>query len=58
MIFGSIGTGYFIYGKKQQNTIALITGLLLAVYPYFVSNWVLVILIGVVLMSVPFIIKN
>ena len=30
MVFGSIGTGYFIYGKRQGEALWLIAGLLLA----------------------------
>lgn len=38
MIFGSIGFGVFIYGKKQSSLKALVIGLVLMVYPYGVSN--------------------
>lgn len=53
VLFSSIGLGYFIYGKKQRSIPALICGILLMMYPYFVSNtWVLVI-VGAVLTAVP-----
>lgn len=53
VLFSSIGLGYFIYGKKQRSIPALICGVLLMMYPYFVSNtWVLVI-VGAVLVAVP-----
>ena len=38
ILFGSIGAGYFIYGKKQQQFVPLLTGLALCVYPYFLSS--------------------
>lgn len=55
LIFGSIGMGYFIYGKKQQNMSALISGIALCAFPYFISNLWLMIIIGIALSSVPFI---
>jgi hypothetical protein len=54
VLFGSIGLGYFIYGKKQQLVVALLSGIALCVFPYFVSNVFLNIIIGVVLMALPF----
>jgi hypothetical protein len=58
MIFGSIGVGYFVYGKKQQRFIAMLSGFALCVFPYFVSNTVLMVLIGIVLIALPFFIRS
>ena len=38
VLFGSIGLGFFIYGKRQGAPVPLACGLLLMVFPYFVSN--------------------
>lgn len=57
-LFGSIGLGFFIYGKKQQKMVPLACGLILMVFPYFVSNTILLIVIGVVLMAVPYFIRS
>jgi hypothetical protein len=54
MLFGAVGFGFFIYGKKQQAIVPLICGLLLMVYPYFVSNTLLLVVIGVALMAIPY----
>lgn len=54
VIFGSIGLGYFIYGKKQQVAMPMICGLGLMLYPYFVSNTILLVLLGVVLSALPY----
>ncbi|MCO4780875.1 MAG: hypothetical protein KC646_01020 [Candidatus Cloacimonetes bacterium] len=35
LIWGSIGTGYFIYGKKSQKPLALVGGLVLIAASYF-----------------------
>ena len=56
-LFGSIGVGYFIYGKKQQQFVPTLTGLLLCVYPYFVSNIYLMFTIGAFLTLLPWIFR-
>ncbi len=57
-LFGSVGMGYLLYGKKQKHTVALLSGVGLCAFPYFVSNLVLIIITGIVLMALPFIIKS
>ena len=57
MVFGSIGMGYFVYGKKQARAIALLSGIGLCVFPYFVSNVYLMVLIGIALMAFPFLLQ-
>lgn len=42
LVFGSIGMGYLVYGKKQKKGIVLASGLGLIGIPYLISNtWVL-----------------
>ena len=53
VVFSSIGLGYFIYGKKQQQTMPLICGITLMTYPYFIENAVVLILIGIILCITP-----
>jgi hypothetical protein len=53
MLFGAIGAGYLVYGKRQRAIVPLACGLALMVFPYFVSsNWAIV-AVGVVLMAIP-----
>ena len=53
LLFGSIGLGFFIYGKRQGAPVPLVCGLLLMVFPYFVSSpWVMV-LVGAGLIAIP-----
>ncbi|MDD2725128.1 MAG: hypothetical protein PHH59_14055 [Methylovulum sp.] len=54
VLFGSIGFGFFIYGKKQSMLIPLVCGLALMAYPYFMPNAVVLVLVGVVLIAVPY----
>jgi hypothetical protein len=57
LLFGSIGLGYFIYGKKQRAVVPLVCGLALMVFPYFVSNALLLVGIGVVLAAIPYFLR-
>ncbi len=58
VIFGSIGFGFFVYGKKQKSVIPFISGLGLMVLPYFISNIYILVLLGIVLIALPFLIKK
>jgi hypothetical protein len=57
LLFGSIGLGFFIYGRKQKAVVPLLCGLMLMVFPYFVSNAMLLVGIGVVLMAIPYLLR-
>jgi hypothetical protein len=48
MLIGSVGLGLLIYGKKQVRFPQMGVGVLLLVYPYFVSNVWLMLGIAVV----------
>jgi hypothetical protein len=50
---GAFGSGYLIYGIKQQMFVAIISGIILSVYPYFVPNIILSILIGIFFILLP-----
>lgn len=53
-LFGAIGLGFFTYGKRQQSVVPLVSGILLCVFPYFVSNIYLLISVGAGLILIPF----
>jgi len=38
MLFSAFGFGYFMYGRKQQKTVALLSGIGLMVLPYFIDG--------------------
>ena len=58
VVFGAIGTGYFIYGKKQSRYMAMLAGLGLCFAPYFFSGNVALSLFSLVLLVLPFIFKS
>jgi len=57
LIFGSIGLGYFIYGKKQKKGVPLACGIGLMIFPYVVSNTVWLVVIGSLLSAVPYFLR-
>ena len=58
VLFGAIGLGFFVYGRKQSAVIPLICGILLMVFPYFVSNSYMIVGIGAVLVAIPYFIRR
>jgi hypothetical protein len=56
-LFGGVGLGYFIYGKKQGAIVPLVTGILLSVFPFFVTNAYLIVLVGCLLIAVPYFVR-
>jgi hypothetical protein len=57
LLFGSIGLGYFIYGKKQRAVVPLVCGLGLMIFPYFVPNTMLLVGVGALLIAVPYFLR-
>jgi hypothetical protein len=57
LLFGSIGLGYFIYGKKQRAAVPLICGLGLMIFPYFVPNTMLLVGVGAMLIAIPYFLR-
>jgi hypothetical protein len=57
LLFGSIGFGFFLYGKKQKAVVPLITGIALCVVPYFIANVYVLVMAGVILMVIPFFVR-
>ena len=58
VITSAFGMGYFVYGKKQGQPVPLVTGIVLMAYTYFVDSLVWSIVIGVVLIVLPFVVKT
>lgn len=57
MVFGAFGLGYFSYGKKQKRFIPFVSGVLLMVFPMFVTDTLWTVLIGLALMVLPFVVR-
>jgi hypothetical protein len=57
-ITGLFGVAYFVYGRKQGKMIFLATGIALMVYPYLFGNLAALIIIGAILLPLPFVFKD
>ncbi len=57
LVFGSIGVGYCIYGKKQRRMMAFISGLALIGLPYVVTSNLVLVVASLVAMCLPVFIK-
>jgi hypothetical protein len=54
VLFGGIGGGFFLYGKKQKAVVPLVVGIALIVLPYFISHVGLLLLLGAGLVVLPY----
>ena len=57
LIFGSVGLAYFMYGRKQKRGVPFFSGIGLMVFPYFVSNVYLVVILGIALIALPYFLR-
>jgi hypothetical protein len=58
LVTGSIGAGFFIYGKKQQKVVPMLSGAGLCIVPYLLTNLLLLASVSVVLCLLPFLIRT
>ncbi|ABW67183.1 hypothetical protein [Desulfosudis oleivorans] len=57
LLFSSIGLGLFLYGKRKQAIVPIVCGVALMVFPYFVSNTLALVVIGIVLVAAAFFVR-
>lgn len=57
LIFGSVGTGFAIYGKRQKAIVPLCVGIALCVVPYFIANVYVLVAVGCVLAAIPYFVR-
>jgi len=53
MLFGAVGLGFFVYGKKQKAIVPLCAGVALFLLPYFISNVYILIIGGAIIVALP-----
>jgi hypothetical protein len=57
VLFGALGIGFFTYGRKQKAVVPLITGIALFIFPYFISNVYMLVIVGAILVALPYFVK-
>ena len=50
-LFSLIGMGAFVYGRKTDRIGMILGGIALSVFPYFIGNPVVIVLVGVAIMA-------
>jgi hypothetical protein len=58
LLFGSIGTGYFMFGKTQGRLVPIGAGVGLMVIPMFLTNILLCCVACLAMMALPWIIRD
>jgi hypothetical protein len=58
MLFGTIGCGFLMYGKKAGEILPMGVGVALMVCPYFIANVVAMALVCGVLTATPFVLRE
>ncbi len=57
LIFSSLGLGYFVYGRRQQDKVVRYSGIALMLYPYAVTKLMPLIVVGLLLALAPKLIR-
>lgn len=57
LVFGSVGLGFFVYGKRQKSVVPAVCGLILMIFPYFISSTGLLVSIGAALIAIPYFVR-
>jgi hypothetical protein len=58
MLFGGIGLGMLIYGKKAGRLVPLIAGLALVTLPYVIPNLVILSIVCCILTALPWVLRH
>ena len=54
LVYGAIGLGFFLYGKRQGQAVPMLCGAGLGILPYFTTNPWILLLLGAILIVLPF----
>ena len=57
VMFGAIGLGYFTYGRRQRAVVPLLAGIALFIFPYFISNVYILVVVGIVIVALPYFVR-
>jgi hypothetical protein len=58
LVFGMIGMGMFMYGKKAGRPVPLAAGMGLMVLPYFITHLLIMVLVCSALTAVPWFLRD
>jgi nitric oxide reductase large subunit len=58
LLFGCLGTGFFMYGKNTHKFVPLGVGVALMIIPYFIANLITLSVVCAALSVLPFIVHE
>jgi hypothetical protein len=58
MVFGVVGIGLFLYGKKNGRLVPLAAGLALMTVPYFIPNVLALVAVCCAITTLPWLLRN
>jgi len=58
VLFGLVGMGMFMYGRKAGRMVPLVAGGLLMVVPYFLPNWIAQTVVCTALSAAPWVVRE
>ena len=58
LLFGSIGAGMLMYGKKAGRPMPLFAGLALVITPYFIPNLIALLIVCTLITALPLVLRN
>jgi hypothetical protein len=58
MLYGTIGLGFFMYGKKAARLVPMISGASLMICPYFIPNTAIMSIVCIALAAVPYFLRS
>ncbi len=58
MLFGTVGMGFLMYGKKAGELMPVGIGLALMICPYFITNVILMLGVCSALTALPFVLRQ
>ena len=58
VLFGAIGVGFFVYGRRQRMLVPFLSGIALMVVPYFVDSVGAMVALCVAFMALPYFIRR
>ena len=58
LVFGTVGMGMFMYGKKAGRMVPLGAGAGLMIVPYFIPNLIVLLIVGGGLMAMPWVVRE
>ncbi|MBU2869168.1 hypothetical protein [Colwellia sp. E2M01] len=57
VLFSGVGLGFCMYGRKQKAVVPLCVGISLFVLPYIMPNVTMLLIVGAILLAIPYFIK-